>query len=345
MLTLGIETSCDETAVAVADGNKVFSSVISSSVHLHSRYGGVIPEIASRYHVEFIGHCLGEAFRKAKVGFSDIGLVSVTQGPGLMSSLLVGISSAKALSLALDIPIIGVNHLFAHIWAVFLNRPRVKFPFVGFIISGGHTNLIYCRSVTDFETLGQTRDDACGEAFDKVAKILKLGYPGGPAIEKRAKKGDPFRIRFPRSYLNDSLDFSFSGVKTAVSYYVKEKERDSGPLPETHVNNIAAGFQESVVDVLARKAVSACRVKKCTTLIVGGGVSANMRLRSKLLKEARAHGIRVYFPKLEFCLDNAAMVAYLGGELFKAGVSSGLDFQAFQNNLLPGGNRLDYSDL
>ena len=312
-----------------------------------------MPEIASRYHVEFIGHCLNRALKEAEIDFRDIKLVSATQGPGLASSLLVGISMAKAMSFALDVPIIGVNHLIAHIWAAFLTEKtekvpgtfsqisgrkclalsassNVRFPFVGFIVSGGHTNLIYFKSVTDFEPLGQTRDDACGESFDKVAKILKLGYPGGPVIEKRARRGHRSKINFPRSYLNGSLDFSFSGIKTSVLYYVKKNGKKR--LGGSFVDDVAASFQEAVLDVLVSKAISACRKKNCRSLIVGGGVSANQRLRKKLFKEAKKYNIRVYFPPLEFCLDNAAMTACLGGELFAAGQRSELDLQAYQYN-------------
>lgn len=330
MITLGIETSCDETAVAVVEKRKVLSSIVSSSVHLHSRYGGVVPEIASRHHVEFIGHCLKRALKEARIDFCDIKLVSVTQGPGLASSLLVGISMAKGMSFSLDVPIIGVNHLIAHIWGAFLDGARVKFPFVGFIVSGGHTNLIYFKSVTDFEPLGQTRDDACGESFDKVAKILKLGYPGGPVIEKRARRGNHSKINFPRSYLGDSLDFSFSGIKTSVLYYVKKSGRKR--LGGSFIDDVAVSFQEAVLDVLVSKAIAASRKKNCRSLIVGGGVSANQRLRQKLFKEAKKYNIRVYFPPLKFCLDNAAMIACLGGELFAAGQKSELDFQAYQYN-------------
>jgi len=330
MITLGIETSCDETAVAVVKRRKVLSSVVSSSVHLHSRYGGVVPEIASRYHVEFIGHCLRRALKEARIDFRDIKLVSVTQGPGLVSSLLVGISMAKGMSFSLDVPIIGVNHLIAHIWGAFLEGARVKFPFIGFIVSGGHTNLIYFKSATDFQPMGQTRDDACGESFDKVAKILKLGYPGGPVIEKRARRGNHSKINFPRAYLRDSLDFSFSGIKTSVLYYVKNNGRKR--LSGSFVDDVAASFQEAILDVLVSKAISACRKKNCRSLIVGGGVSANHRLRKKLFREAKRYNIKVHFPPLEFCLDNAAMTACLGGELFRAGQRSELNLQAYQYN-------------
>jgi len=333
MPTLGIETSCDETAVAVTSGKKVLSSVVSSSVHLHSRYGGVVPEIASRYHVEFIGHCLTTAMKNSKLNFKDIDLISVTQGPGLMGSLLVGVSMAKALSFALDKPIIGVNHILAHIWSVFLNSDKkIKFPFIGLVVSGGHTSIFYVKSATDMKVMGQTRDDACGESFDKVAKVLKLGYPGGPVIENRATKGNAKKIRFPRSYLGDSLDFSFSGVKTSVLYYVKGAEKKQKRLSPAHINDIAASFQESVFDVVARKAISACRMKNCNSLLVGGGVSINKRLRQKLFDEAKPSRIKIHFPPKEFCLDNGAMIAHLGEELFKKGISSKLDFSAFQHS-------------
>jgi len=332
MLTIGIETSCDETAVAVVRERKVLSNVVSSSVHLHARYGGVVPEIASRHHVEFIGHCLTKAVKNAGIAYKDLKLVSVTQGPGLMSSLLVGISMAKAISFARGIPIIGVNHLISHLWAIFLNDIKVKFPFIGFVVSGGHTNLIHVKSATALKPLGRTRDDACGESFDKVAKVLSLGYPGGPVIEKRARSGNPKAVRFPRSYMKGTLDFSFSGIKTAVSYHAKEKIKSKGSLRRSEVDDIAASFQDSVVDVLVSKAISACKMKKCSSLVVGGGVAANKRLRNRLIADAGAHNIKVYVPPIEYCMDNAAMVGCLGEELFKKGKSSRLDFQAFQHN-------------
>ncbi len=331
MLTLGVETSCDETAVAVVDGKKVLSSAVSSSIHLHARFGGVVPEIASRHHVEFIGYCLKDAVRKAGIDLKDAGLIAVTQGPGLVSSLLVGISLAKSLSLALGVPIVGVNHVLAHIWSVFLNGGDVKFPFIGFVASGGHTSIIYVKSVTDMELMGQTRDDACGESFDKVAKILNLGYPGGPVIEKKAETGSPDRIKFPRSYLNDSLDFSFSGLKTAVLYYVREKEKGGGAPGKGEVADIAAGFQESVLDVASRKVISACRLRNCRSIVVGGGVSANRKLRQRLEGEAGPNNIKVYFPPMEFCTDNAAMVAALGYENLKEGKTIDLTANADAN--------------
>lgn len=328
MLTLGIETSCDETAAAVVCNKEVLSNAVSSSIRLHSRFGGVVPEIASRYHVEYIGYCIWSALKKAGVGFGDLELVSVTQGPGLMGSLLVGVSAAKAISLSLNIPIVAVNHVTAHLFSNFLNGANLKYPFVGVVISGGHTSIFYVKSVLDSELLGQTNDDACGESFDKVAKILNLGYPGGPVIEKRAEKGNPKKINFPRSYLGDSLDFSFSGIKTAVLYYVREKEKKG--LRKSDIDDIAASFQEAAFDVIVKKAILACERKKCSTLAVGGGVSINKRLRAKLGEEARLHNIKAHFPEAGLCLDNAAMVAYAGQLLFEAGKRSSLDFGAFQ---------------
>jgi N6-L-threonylcarbamoyladenine synthase len=334
MLTLGIETSCDETAVAVLDGSNVRSHIVSSSVHLHARYGGVVPEIASRHHLEYIGYCLRNALKKATVNFKDLELVSVTQGPGLMGSLLVGVSVAKAISFALNIPIVGVDHVLGHLWSVFLNGNRVRFPFIGFILSGGHTSILYVTSLNKYVLLGQTRDDACGESFDKVAKILKLGYPGGPVIERRARSGDPQRIRFPRSYLGSSFDFSFSGIKTAVLYHVRDYEKNGTALNRGHIDDVAASFQEAVFDVVVTKALAACTNKGCRRLVVGGGVSANKRLRQRLAHEAKAHNVTVHIPPQEYCLDNAAMVAYLGQALYKSGVRSNLDFTAYQYSSL-----------
>ncbi len=321
MLTLGIETSCDETAASVVkDGERILSNVVSSSVHLHRKFGGVVPEIASRYHVEFMGYVLKKALREASVKYKDIDLIAVTQGPGLVGALLVGISFAKALSFALGVPLVGVNHLRAHIYATTM-KAKVKFPFIGVVLSGGHTNIFLVDDFDSLRLLGKTRDDAVGEAFDKVAKILKLGYPGGPVIERLAKRGNVRSIAFPQADLGDSLDFSLSGLKTAVLYYTKENSK-------VKVADVAASFQETVVDMIVGKVLLGCRKSRLKRVVVGGGVSRNSRLRNKLKRQGAKCGIKVFFPQATLCLDNAAMIAGLGYQLYKRGVSSNLNLTA-----------------
>ena len=325
MNVLGIESSCDETAASVVkDGKKILSNVISSSLKFHQKYGGVIPEIASRKHLESITAVVESALSEAKLKLKDIGLISVTCGPGLLGSLEVGISFAKSLSMALDKPIIGVNHLESHIFAGFLEGVTVKFPFTALLVSGGHTSLYEVDDYDKIKLLGSTHDDACGEAFDKVAKILGLGYPGGPVIEQAAVKGDPKAIKFRCSNTKGIFDFSFSGIKTAVLYYV----RDTGcvtrcPLPVTR--DIAASFQESVCNVLVEKSLAACKLKKTKRLVVGGGVAANNYLRKKFQASVVKSRIEVIFPSKSLCMDNAAMVAGFGYHLFRKGKRSGLD--------------------
>ena len=333
---LGIETSCDETSAAIVRApGEILSNEISSSLELHKKYGGVIPEIASRMQLELICKVVDYAFKKARVRSKDIDLISVTSGPGLMGSLVVGISFAKALSLALGVPLLGVNHLDGHIFANFLitrtnhgksrnlNKIPVlakSLPFVALVVSGGHTSLMYLRGVDEIETIGSTRDDACGEAFDKVAKILGLGYPGGPIIERLARNGNPNRIKFNCSNTERPLDFSFSGIKTAVLYAVRQRR-----LAPNEKKDIAASFQEAVCDTLIRKSLLACRLKKTNRLFVGGGVAANNRLREKLCAQMLGEKIKVYFPAPRLCTDNASMVAGLGYLLFKKGYRDSLD--------------------
>jgi N6-L-threonylcarbamoyladenine synthase len=327
MLTLGIETSCDETAVALVDGGKVLSSEVSSSVHLHSRYGGVVPEIASRFHTEYIYSVMQKALNDARRSADGIELVAVTRGPGLPGSLLVGIAFAKALSLAADIPLIGVNHLHAHMLACFLEKDGLDafddiFPFLGMVISGGHTSIYRCAGLGDFSVIGRTKDDAVGEAFDKVAKIMGLGYPGGPIVEKRAAafKGED-TIRFPRAMLGgeEDLDFSFSGIKTAVMYYWKGCDRT-----EEDKDRICFAFQEAVADVIEEKVARALRSTGSGRLAVGGGVINNATMRERLSSRCRKEGVELHLPGKEYCADNAAMIAALGEALFGAGERSDL---------------------
>ena len=324
MFTLGIETSCDDTCIAVVkDANSVLSNVFSSSVNFHKKYGGVIPEIASRHHSEVITYVLKEALKISGLKLNDIDNIAVTSHPGLKGSLLVGLCFARALSFALKIDLVEVNHLNAHIFASFFNNRRLislsklrrMFPFIGLVASGGHTSLFLVKDFDDFSLLGSTLDDACGEAFDKVAKILGLGYPGGPLIEKIARRGNPYKIKFGKIKTKNPLDFSFSGIKTAVLYYLSDKRKHNLSL----VRDISASFQDSVIDSLLDKAFLACRMKKIKILGVGGGVAANQRLREKFSEKAKIQNIRLHFSPLEFSTDNAAMVALLGSFLIKKG--------------------------
>ena len=322
MNVLGVETSCDETSVAVVkDGLRVLSNSVTSSESFHNKYGGVIPEIASRMQLETITQVAQDALKVARVSLKDIGLISVTSGPGLLGSLLVGISFAKSLSLSYSIPLIGINHVHSHLYANFLNGKGPRLPFVALVASGGHTSLFYVKDFHKIEILGETQDDACGEAFDKVGKILGLGYPGGPLIEKMAAFGDAGKFKFKCSGTNNPLDFSFSGIKTAVLYMVQGKK-----LRLKEKQDIAASFQEAVIDTLIKKAMLACKKMRTKKLVIGGGVVANNRLRVRFLQEAT--GIKCFFPPRILCMDNAAMVAGFGYQLFKKGQRSGLDLTA-----------------
>ncbi len=330
MNVLGIETSCDETAVSIVrDGRFVLSNIVSSSIKFHKKYGGVIPEIASRLHLETIGYVLDESLKESKVNLEDIDLVAVTSQPGLKGSLLVGGCFAKAIAFALNIPLLKVDHLHAHIYAAFLvfgaikevPKPERLFPFIGLVVSGGHTSLFYVKDFTKIEPLGSTLDDACGEAFDKVAKILNLGYPGGPLIEKLAKRGNSQKVRFGTIRTQRPLDFSFSGIKTAVLYMIENKFKIKGrkALSFNEKRDIAASFQEAVIESLIEKAFLACRKKGAHILVIGGGVAANNRLREKFSQKANLENLTLYTSALEFCTDNAAMVGGLGYMLFKRG--------------------------
>jgi N6-L-threonylcarbamoyladenine synthase len=323
MYTLGIETSCDETSASVVyKGREILSNVVATSLPLHKEYGGIIPEIASRMQLEAITPVVSSAFRSAKKRIGDIGLISVTSGPGLLGSLIVGLSFAKALSASQAIPVLGVNHLYSHIFASFLSRAEKvpRFPFVALIVSGGHTNLFYVQGFDRISLLGKTLDDAAGEAFDKVAKILGLGYPGGPVIERLAQEGDPHSILFNCSRTQAPLDFSFSGIKTAVLYYARSHTKgEKGMLRRSLRKNIAASFQETVFRVLIEKSLAACRMKGVKTLVVGGGVASNKTLRNLCIGTLRRSGIRVFFPSQPLSVDNAAMVASLGYYLYKNG--------------------------
>jgi len=330
MLILGIETSCDETAAAVVkDGTGILASVVASQVKIHRRYGGVVPELASRKHIEAIVPVVDEALSDAGLPLKNIDAVAVTRGPGLVGALLVGFSFAKALAFALGIPWVGVNHLEGHINSVFLTADPPSFPFVALLASGGHTSIYHITDHLRAELLGQTRDDAAGEAFDKVAKMLDLGYPGGGIIDRLSKQGDPARIRFPRPLLDkESFDFSFSGIKSAVHRYItKNKDSYVEQIPD-----IVAGFQEAVLEVLSYKVIRAAVKKGCDRIALVGGVAANSRLRVKLKTDAGREGIRVYIPSLNLCGDNAAMIAAAGFHYLKAGMVAGLQDDVFSKN-------------
>ena len=330
---LGIETSCDETAAAIVEaGTSVLSSVVSSQVDLHARYGGVVPEIASRAHVELIVPVVAQAFVEA--GLSDrpvdgagceIDAVAATYGPGLVGALLVGVSAAKALALAWDVPFLAVNHLEAHLYATLLEEPDLELPLVVLLVSGGHTLIVHMEGHGQYKVLGSTIDDAAGEAFDKVARFLGLGYPGGPAIDKVALKGDPQAVKFPRPMAGDgTFDVSFSGLKTAVINHVRKH-------PEASTPDVAASFQEAVVDVLVTKARAAAREVGAKGLCLGGGVAANSRLRERVLDACLADGIRGFLPSRPMCTDNAAMVASAAWYRWRSDGPSPLDTGAFPN--------------
>jgi N6-L-threonylcarbamoyladenine synthase len=308
MIILGIETSCDETAAAVViNGRDILSNVISSQVEFHKKYGGIVPEIASRKHQENIIPVIRESLLQAGMTLADIEGIAVTRGPGLIGSLLVGVNAAKALAYARSIPLAGINHLEGHVLAPCLEH-AIPFPAVTLVVSGGHTNLYLVRGPGDYVLLGKTRDDAAGEAYDKVAKLLGLGYPGGIVIDRLSKNGNPGAIAFPRPMLRDgSFDFSFSGLKTAVLYHVKNNY--SGAVPESALPDIAAGFQAAVVEILVEKTVQAALRHHAAAIAIAGGVAANSLLREKISSRGLQEGIPVFVPSIILCTDNAAMIA------------------------------------
>ncbi|WP_136808317.1 tRNA (adenosine(37)-N6)-threonylcarbamoyltransferase complex transferase subunit TsaD [Desulfosediminicola flagellatus] len=316
MRILGIESSCDDTAAAVIeDGNKLLSNVLSSQDEIHSRYGGVVPELASRNHLENIHPIVFEALARANITLDDIDLIATTQGPGLIGSLLVGFSFAKSLAFQSNTPYIGVDHMSGHLLSVFLEH-TVEFPYVALIASGGTSSIFLVKSFTEFQLLGRTRDDAAGEAFDKVAKLLQLPYPGGPHVSKYASSGDGKFVKFPRAWLEeDSLDFSFSGVKTAVLNHCNQQQQKDLPL---RVEDICASFQEAVVDVLTVKTVRAAKKHKVKSVVLGGGVSANSRLREVFSEICGKNDLNFHVPHPKFCTDNGAMIALAGYHKFNA---------------------------
>ena len=327
MKILGIESSCDETAASVVtDGRRMESNIVASQIDLHRKYGGVMPEAASRAHLKAIVPTIRESMEQAKVSWDDITAIAVTRGPGLAGSLLVGVNAAKGISLAQGIPLVGVNHMEGHIYSNWIitdgDTPEPSFPLAILIVSGGHTDLILMANHGLYQRLGSTRDDAAGEAFDKVARILGVGYPGGPAIQKAAQGGDPKAFPFPRAWLGDSYDFSFSGLKTAV---LRTVESFSGELP---VAELAASFQDAVVDVLSAKLARAAQQFRARQVAVCGGVAANLALRAKVNERV---SVPVHIPPIYLCTDNAAMIAAAGYYRFKAGQRDGLDLDVVPN--------------
>ncbi len=321
MLILGIDTSCDDTSASVLENRKILSNIVSSQIKIHSKYGGVVPEIASRKHIEWIWNVTERALTVAEKSLDSIDLVAVCHGPGLIGSLLVGVCFAKALSYASEKPIVGVNHLEGHIHAIFLEESYPQFPFLTLIVSGGHTSLYRVDDIGSYKELGKTRDDAVGEAYDKVAKMLGIGYPGGPAIERLAIEGDPEKFNLPRPYLPKNFDFSFSGLKTAVKVLLKNLGFNEGSVPHEIKKHISASFQASVIDVLIEKIKWAVNAENLPKVVITGGVAANTELRRRAIT-LKNEGIDVYFPSKALCTDNAAMIAVAGYHRFLKGESS-----------------------
>jgi len=333
MRILAIETSCDDTAVAVVqDGRKILSNIVSSQVSVHGKYGGVVPELASRKHMEAIVPLVTEALEAAQIKLDGIAAVAVTQGPGLIGSLLVGLSFAKSLAFARGLPLIGIDHVEGHLSAIFLEEKQPSFPFVGLVVSGGHTSLIRMDEFGALKKLGQTLDDAAGEAYDKVAKLLKLGFPGGPIIDELSTTGNPGAVPFPRARLSKrSLDFSFSGLKTAVVNYVNAHPEPAEGYPRAWVRDLVSSFQEAVVDVLVKKTLQAARSEKLERIVICGGVASNRLLRQRMREEAAEEGMEVFIPSPMFCTDNAAMIGVVGYEYLKQGKRSSLTLNAYSN--------------
>lgn len=331
---LGIETSCDETAAAVLDGEgHVLANVISSQQTVHERFGGVVPELASRAHIQNVDHVTRQALDAAGLTWQDLGAIAVTQGPGLAGALLVGISYAKSLAYALGIPLVGVSHLEGHIASAWIDRPSFPRTCVVLIASGGHTHLFHATEHGGFHLMGRTIDDAAGEAFDKGAQMLGLGYPGGPLIDAAARKGSPAAVRFPRSRVRTGqLDFSFSGLKTALLYHLQRMDQEAIVRQQA---DLAAGYQEAIVDVLVRQTFAAVRQAGVSALAVVGGVSANSRLRARLTERAAGEGIELGLPALSYCTDNAAMIAAAGQRALEQGRLASFECEAMPNYALP----------
>ncbi|MGF1923058.1 MAG: tRNA (adenosine(37)-N6)-threonylcarbamoyltransferase complex transferase subunit TsaD [Bacteroidia bacterium] len=322
-ILLAIESSCDETSVAVCNNGKITANVIANQT-IHENYGGVIPELASRVHQQNIVPAIQQALTTAKVNKKDVNAVAFTQGPGLLGSLLVGVSFAKSFALALNLPLISVNHMQAHILAHFIDDPKPKFPFLCLTVSGGHTQIVLVRDYFDMEIVGETLDDAAGEAFDKTAKLLNLPYPGGPLIDKYAQLGDPLAFKFPVPQIPE-LNYSFSGFKTAILYFIRDQQKVNSQFVEQNLNDICASVQHSIVNILLNKLKKAAKQYNCSEIAIAGGVSANSGLRRALLDARESMGWNVYIPAFEYCTDNAAMIAIAGYHKYLAGDFVGQD--------------------
>ncbi len=323
---LGIESSCDETAAAVVvNGQRILSDIVNTQVPIHQQFGGVVPEIASRKHIENIAQVTSAALKAAGLSFTELDAIAVTNRPGLIGALLVGVSFAKALAYSLQKPLIAVNHLHGHIYANMLDHPEIEYPAVCLVVSGGHTSLLYMKDVTEYQLLGETIDDAAGEAFDKVARFMGLGYPGGPKVQKAAENGKAGALQLPRVYLNSgNYDFSFSGLKTATMNLWRKTEQTG----TAHVADMALEFQTALVDVLVEKTLQAATEYQVKTVLLAGGVAANTALRAAITERAKVRNIAVYFPSFHLCTDNAAMIAGVGYHHFLQGDFAGLDINA-----------------
>ncbi|MBE6034978.1 MAG: tRNA (adenosine(37)-N6)-threonylcarbamoyltransferase complex transferase subunit TsaD [Clostridiales bacterium] len=329
-LTMAIESSCDETSVALLlEGREVLSNIISSQIKVHQVFGGVVPEIASRHHLENINNVTQQALDEAGVTLDDVDLIGVTCGPGLVGALLIGLASAKAFALAKNIPLVGVHHIQGHISANYIQYPELEPPFMALVVSGGHTNIVEVKDYNSFEVLGGTRDDAAGEAFDKVARVLGLGYPGGPLIDKIAREGNPEAIPFKRVFLEKgSYDFSFSGIKTGVLNYINSEKQAGRAI---NAADVAASFQQAVMDVIVTKAVNAAKEMKKDKIVLAGGVAANSKLREMLSEACDNNGIQLFRPAPVLCTDNAAMIGCAAYYNYKAGFVSDLTLDAYPN--------------
>ncbi|MCR8745759.1 tRNA (adenosine(37)-N6)-threonylcarbamoyltransferase complex transferase subunit TsaD [Romboutsia lituseburensis] len=329
IITLSIESSCDETSIAVLrNGREVLSNVVNTQIELHKKFGGVVPEVASRKHIENIDEVLDEALKQANITLNDADHIAVTYGPGLAGALLVGLSYAKALAYTTDKPLVGVNHIEGHVSANYIEHKDLKPPFITLIVSGGHTHLVEVKNYGEYEILGRTRDDASGEAFDKIARAMELGYPGGPIIDRLAKQGNKNAIDFPRAYLDDGYDFSFSGLKSAVLNYLNAKKMKKEDII---VEDVCASFQEAVVEVLSNKAIKAAIEKGYNTIALAGGVACNSALREKITELGKTKNIDIKYPPIDLCTDNAAMIGCAGYYNFINGRRDDMSLNAVPN--------------
>lgn len=328
MNVLGIESSCDETSAAILSNNKILSNLISSQ-DFHSDYGGVVPELSSRAHMQIVKPLVDKALRKSNLKFADIDLITATAGPGLIGALLVGLTYAKGLAFSLNKPFIAVNHIEGHIFSGFLMEDKPEFPFLALVVSGGHTLLLYVKSFTEIQQLGTTVDDAAGEAFDKVSKMLAFGYPGGPKIQTASEIGDEDKIKFPVAQLKNPYNFSFSGLKTSVLRYIQKNFSDVNDIPEKEKNNIAASFQKAVVNALIQNTERALENYDVKSISLVGGVAANAKLRNEITMLSKKYGKKIIIPSFEFCGDNAAMIAFRGKSLFETGRQDSLNAKPY----------------